>query len=293
MNHIFIVNPISGNGNYKSVIEWVHDYFNNHPTETYKVILTDAPGHAKEIASRYGDNDILYAVGGDGTAHEVLNGMNLSSQLAIIPSGTGNDFYRNVSKDKDLKNVLIATINGSTKTIDLGVVGDELFLNVVNLGIDARINKRVNESRNNWFPRKMAYIVYALVEVFQKYAQPIEVEVEGQIIKSNALLASFMNGKWYGGGFKSGPFADLEDGLLEMSIVDDMPLWKILTVLPKYFKGTHTDLDVVNYRRITKATIRSSQPIVVGVDGEVFEDYSISVDIKPKALTLRVPIEHI
>lgn len=290
MKHIFIVNPISGNGNYKDVISWVEKYFTKHK-ESYEIHITQHPGHAQEIASRYGEDSILYAVGGDGTAHEVLNGMDENAQLAIIPSGTGNDFYRMISKDKDLFSILESTINGQEKRIDIGKAGDVYFLNCLNLGIDARINLRVNNSRNNLIPRKLSYAFYALLEVLKKYAQKIVVEYDGTKVVSNALLASFMNGKWYGGGFMSGPYAKLDDGFLEMSLVEDMPRWKIFLVLPKYFLGKHTHLDVVNYKRVSHVKVSSEDLIVMGVDGEVFDGYSIDIAIMPSARKLRVPFE--
>lgn len=288
MNHVFIVNPISGNGNYKNVIEWIEEYFEKS-NETYEILITESVGHAKTLASNYNKNDILYAVGGDGTAHEILNGMSFESQLAVIPSGTGNDFYRMISNSRDLKAMLIATIEGNTTKVDVGLASGIRFLNCLNLGIDARVNKRVNESRNNIFPRKLAYMVYAVVEILQKYAQPITIKTDKETIQTNALLASFMNGKWYGGGFMSGPKADLKDGLLEMSVVSDMPLLKIFSVLPKYFKGTHLNLNVVNYKQIDHAHVSSTSSIVVGLDGEVFESSAMEVSVLPGVLTLRVP----
>ncbi len=290
VKNIFIVNPISGNGNYKEVIEWVHNHFKNNKQD-YEVHITEYPGHAKEIASRFSDDVILYAVGGDGTAHEVLNGMNLNAQLAIIPSGTGNDFYRMISKDKTISRVLESTIYGQVKTIDIGKAAGSYFLNCLNLGIDARINLRVNNARSGFIPRKLSYATYALLEVMKKYAQTIDVTIDGVTTTTNALLASFMNGKWYGGGFMSGPFADYSDGLLEMSLVTDMPRWKIFKVLPKYFLGKHTDLSVVTYKQVNKVKVSSSSLIVMGVDGEVFEDYSVDIEVLPKALNLRVPFE--
>lgn len=288
MKHIFIVNPISGSGNYRNVIEWVDAYFSNNK-DKYEIHVTQYPGHAKEIASLYDKNTVLYAVGGDGTAHEVLNGMNSEAQLAIIPSGTGNDFYRMISKNKDLKAVLEETIKGTSQKIDIGKTGDTLFLNCLNLGIDARINLNVNNARKSIIPRKLSYAIHALIEVLRKYAQKIEVDYDGTVVITNALLASFMNGKWYGGGFMSGPFAELSDGLLEMSLVEDMPRWKIFTVLPKYFLGKHTDLAVVTYKRVRKVSVKSSELIVMGVDGEVFEGYSVDIEILPSALNLRIP----
>lgn len=288
MKHIFIVNPISGNGNYRDVIDWVVELFSK-TNDKYEIHVTKYPGHAKEIASQYDSNTVLYAVGGDGTAHEVLNGMDMNAQLAIIPSGTGNDFYRMISKNKDLRSVLEATINGETKKIDIGKTGNTYFLNCLNLGIDARINLNVNNARKSIIPRKLSYGIYALLEVLKKYAQTIEVDYDGTKVSTNALLASFMNGKWYGGGFMSGPFADLSDGYLEMSLVEDMPRWKIFTVLPKYFMGKHTDLSVVTYKRVKKVSVKSRELIVMGVDGEVFEDYSVDIEIVPSVLNLRIP----
>ena len=292
MNHVFIINPISGNGKYAKVIAWVEAYFKDS-LETYQIHITQYPGHAKTIAATYGAGDVLYAVGGDGTAHEVLNGMNFTSELAIIPAGTGNDFFRMLSKQTKLETILLQTVEGVSQCIDVGTVNSKYFLNCLNLGLDAQVNFRVNEARNGHVPRSLLYMFYALAEVFKKKVHPIRVTQGDMTFETSVLLASFMNGKWYGGGFKSAPLAKLDDGLLEMILVSDMSILKILNVLPRYFRGKHLALDVVTYRRVNKVVISSNTEIVCGVDGEVFKDFEVTIDVLAHALTLRRPAEQI
>lgn len=292
MKHIFIINPTSGIGKYKNVEKWLHQNFSSRDDD-FEIHYTDYPGHAKLIASRYGKNHILYSVGGDGTAHEVLNGMNLDSELAIIPVGTGNDFYRMLPEsDATIEEILENTINGETRHVDIGEANGHRFLNCLNFGVDSEVNKSVNAVRHPMFPRKIIYMHFAIVKLLQKKPINVTVEFDGNRIRKKVLLTSIMNGKWYGGGFKSAPEASIDDGYLDMCIVEDIPLRKIPRLMPKYYKGTHLDLDPITFKKIKKVRITADQEFALGLDGEVLETSQVDVGVLEHALKLRTPVEH-
>ena len=279
MKHVFIVNPTSGKGDYRRVEEWVNNFFKNRDEE-YEIIRTDYPGHATEIAGQYGVDTILYSVGGDGTAHEVLNGMNLEDTvLAIVPVGTGNDFWRMYHIKEPLETILERTMNGTEKQIDIGYSAGRYFLNCLNVGVDAEVNRRVNSSRSKLIPRTFIYMIYAVIELIRKKTFVLEYSFNGEVHSYKTLLASFMNGKWYGGGFKSAPNASFDDGLLDITIVEDVPLRRIPKLLPKYYKGTHLDEDVVNLYRTDKITVKAPRKVAVGLDGEVLELDTFTVEV--------------
>ncbi|QIK69385.1 diacylglycerol kinase family lipid kinase [Erysipelothrix sp. HDW6C] len=289
MKHVFIINPISGLGKYKDAQAWVEDYFAALEDEV-EIRFSEYAGHAKEIASEYHGDVVLYAVGGDGTAHEVLNGMDLDVQLAIIPVGTGNDFWRMIGADKkDLKKVLKDTVHGVVRNIDVGEANGHRFLNSLNVGLDSEVNKHVNAVRSTLFPRTMIYGYYAIVELLKRKKTNIEVTVDGVTTAYETILTSIMNGKWYGGGFKSAPLAEFDDGLLEVTIVDSLPLYRIPRIFPMYFQGKHLGLDVVHHSKLKALTIKSPIPLAVGFDGEVYEYDTIDIRILEGQLKLRLP----
>lgn len=288
MRHIFIVNPTSGVGRYQEVIDIVEEYFKDHP-DKYEIHFTEYEGHALELSRSFVGDVIVYSVGGDGTAHEILNGLQQGVSMAVIPVGTGNDFWRMVEFDGSLQEIVCGTIEGKTIEIDYGTANGNRFLNCANIGIDAEVNKFVNDFRYDWFPRNLVYIFAAIIEIFRYKPVKIKIKMDDYEEEHKVILTSFMNGKWYGGGFKSAPKAELDDGLLDVCLVENIPLRKIPALMPKYYKGEHLDLDPVTYHRVDEVVIESDRVIPLGCDGEIFKYDTITIRIEKKALPLRIP----
>lgn len=286
--HVFIINPTSGVGRYRDVLSWIEEYF-YESDETYEIRQTEYEKHASEIAREYHGDVILYSVGGDGTAHEILNGINPEVEMAVIPVGTGNDFWRMVNFEGDLREILFETIEGKVCEIDIGLANGHRFLNCANIGIDAEVNKFVNNIRHPMFPRKIIYIYAALRELLRYKPTQIEVEIDGVKKSYNIILSSFMNGKWYGGGFMSAPKARLNDKKIDMCLVEDMPKRKILPIISKYYKGEHLDIPEVTYLQVPELNLKSNRKIPLGCDGEVFEFDEIKIGLDPEVLKFRIP----
>ena len=287
MKHIFIVNPKSGNGQYKRIIEQINSYFENE--DDFEIIMTEYPGHAVEIASRFNDQHRLYAVGGDGTAHEVLNGLNDGVALGLIPAGSGNDFLRIYEPKIDTKTIIDDLIHGDIKKIDYVQFNNKRQLNCANVGLDAFINQAVNKSNIRFVPRKFLYLLYAIKELVSKKTIFIDVIIDGVVETHEVLLATFMNGQYYGGGFRSAPHADVTDGLLDVTLISNVSRLGILRLLPVYFQGKHMHLDIVKSYQVSEVQVSSKHPILVGCDGELemLKDFKLSVH--PQAVKLIVP----
>lgn len=286
--HVFIINPTSGKGKYRDILFLIEENFYGSELNV-EIRKTEYPGHATEIAKEYDGNFVLYSVGGDGTAHEILNGINPSVEMAIIPVGTGNDFWRMVDFSGSLKDILYETVQGEVTEIDFGLMNGHRFLNTVAVGFDAQVNKVVNSTPKHILPKNLVYIVTALKELARYKAMEIELELDGEKSNHNILLSSFMNGKWYGGGVKTAPKARVSDRLLDVCIVEDMSLFKILRAIPKYIKGTHLDLDEVSYKQVSNIKIKSKEKITVASDGELFEYKNVEIKLDPNRLKLRLP----
>lgn len=287
MKHVFIVNPTSGKGNYKVLVDWVE---NNLDKDSYELVYTNYVGHAKDIAESYGPDVILYAVGGDGTAHEVLNGMDQNATLSIIPTGTGNDFYKMIGDKNDLVSMIEKTaLHGITRKVDVGKVNGNLFLNCTNIGVDADVNLRANKMRMKYIPREFVYLISALREVFTIKPYDIEIKENGEFKKNPIALMSVMNGMFYGNGFKSAPEAKIDDGLLDLCLVDPVTTSRAFVLLPKYNQGKHLKLKEVTYKKIEKLEIMSEQPLVVACDGEIFETNHLQIEVVKHYLNLRTP----
>ena len=292
MKHIFIINPTSGHGSARSAIPFIDEICTSKKLN-YEKILTEYPGHASEIASSFSikDNVCLYTVGGDGTAYEILNGINDKVCMAIIPCGTGNDFYRMVaSQSKSIRQRILDTIEGKIVDIDYGVSNRSRFLNCTTIGFDAEINHMVtNTLKKTILPSSLMYPVAVATSIFKPSCQRIKIEIDGIPMEREVLLLAIMNGRYYGGGFTPTPQAEIQDGLFDICIVEPMKRTKILNLLPKYMKGTHTHLKEVTMLRGRHIVLSAEKQMVIQSDGEDFQDQRITFDLMKKGMRFKVP----
>ena len=286
--HVFIINPTSGDGKYREVLKLIEENFLDSPLN-FETRTTEYVQHATEIAQEYSGDVVLYSVGGDGTAHEILNGIQPGVEMAVIPVGTGNDFWRMVNFEGSLKDILYETIQGQTIEIDIGLTNGRRFLNMASIGFDAQINKRVNDENKRFIPRQLVYLITAVRELTHYKASEIEIELDGEKADYKILLSSFMNGKWYGGGFMSAPHASLTDRKLDVCLVEDMPVLKILKMIPRYMKGKHLDLEEVTYKQVSNIKLKSDKEILISSDGELFTFKEIEIKLDSERLKLRLP----
>lgn len=287
MKHIFIVNPTSGNGQYLDIIEQIKTVFSKR--DDYEIILTEYPGHAEIIAAQYDHHNRIYAVGGDGTANEVLNGLQDGVSLGLIPAGSGNDFLRNMLPKLDLKTIITDLLDGDISQIDYALFNGRKQLNSATAGFDAEVNHNVNLSKIQFLPRKSLYALFALKGLFFKKTVKITINHDGQRKTFDVLLASIMNGKFYGGGFKAAPNANLQDGLLDVTLIENVSRLRILYLFPVYYKGKHLGIDVVTNFQTSRVTVESDHPIRVGCDGELSELKEFTIEVVPSGLSLIVP----
>lgn len=285
MKHIFIVNPTSGNGDYRRIVKWLNE---NLDPSIYEVHYTEYAGHATEIASRYKEGVYLYSVGGDGTAFEVLNGLNLEVPLSLIPAGTGNDFFKMFKFDGSLEELVKKSIeNQNIIKVDFGEVNGKRFMNCSNIGVDADVNAYANNIRPKHISRKFVYAYSAIVKIFTMKPTKLNIIADGETINKDITLFSIMNGRWYGNGFKSAPNALVDDGLFDVCMVDALSIPRALFLVAKYFKGTHLGLKEVDLKHLKRLTISSDKPITYGCDGEIFTDDVLEYQIHENALKLR------
>ncbi len=293
MKHVFICNPFAGSGNAEELIPVIEDYFKSHPEEVYEIRRTEYPKHATEIAKEYKKEDdvCLYAIGGDGTAFEVLNGIRDGVRMAVIPNGTGNDYYRMIGDNtKPVKEILIETIEGKNVQVDYGIANERKYLNASSMGIDADINERANYLGKKYpIPKSLVYIVAAVQKVFKPQPHLYTVEFNGQTLKQKALLVAVMVGGYYGGGFYPTPMADIQDGMFDVLIADDMKVSRIFNLLPKYMKGKHVGLKEVRFYQTDRLTLISDTPVLYGCDGEPVLETKIEYRLVKGGLALRVP----
>ncbi len=277
VKHLFIVNPVAGNGIALRMTNTIHKLFNElklkYQDISYEIVYTKEEGHATEIARRYssmGDYRI-YAVGGDGTLNEVLNGMmGSNSSLGCIPGGSGNDFIKSLVSKFDRRRILMNTVLGTEEEMDVASVDGRYFINIASMGFDASVVNNVEKFKNRkYLPNKFAYLVSVLDTAKDFKNLNLRMIIDQQEINTEAFMVAIANGKYYGGGIKIAPEADLHDGLLDVLLVRDINRAKIMKFLPKVVPGKHMDLDEVTLMRAKTIDLYADEPVYINIDGEL------------------------
>ena len=270
---------------------------------------------AKEYAGRFGSEVVVFACGGDGTANEIANVLAFSdTPMGLIPMGTGNDFVRSFLPESLRKNQaeLIRRLDSIVfRDVDLFEVETyassdasepemkRLAMNIVSFGLDNAIQqsakKMVAATKKLPWLRKHTYnlatvlcvikgwdysMVYSLVDADSGG------KIEGEV---DFILSAICNGSFYGGGFCPAPSAELDDGVLNVCLVEDMPLRKVIPMVGKYKRGVHLPHPNIRDFRVTSGVLRpvgKMQAMVGNYDGENFSGYEVRFEIRPKALKL-------
>jgi YegS/Rv2252/BmrU family lipid kinase len=266
----------------------------------FELVATHARGGATELAWQGIERGCgqVVAVGGDGTINEVVNGiigaeaaLGRRAQLGVIPIGTGSDFIKSLDgvEANDLSGGIRRIVAGATRPIDLGRVevddGDtRLFINAVGMGLDAQV---AAESLKLTRLKGMAVYLVAIIRALANYrAHPMTVEYDGQRLQRRLLFASIANGRCQGAGFWLTPNALVDDGLLDLCLVDNMRLDQIIRSIPRLMEGTHTTLKQVTMGRAGHVRVTCAAPVPVATDGEVIATAArgITIAIMPAAL---------
>ena len=292
MKHLFIINPMAGKGNSLKLIPKIEQVL-LYLKEEYKIEITKWPGHAIELVKAYVQEEDyrVYAVGGDGTLNEVLNGIvGSNSSLGVIPSGSGNDYIKSITKHQG-KDILYRTIVGKEKLIDIGKINDRYFLNVASSGIDAQI--AFNAQRLKKLPvinGFTAYFLSIIYTIFKYNNELINIEIDDYKFKEITVLVAFGKGSSYGGGMEVLPGAIIDDGYLDVCYIKGMSKLKILTLFPTLIKGKHGAItDYVSFFKCKTAKVFCDEEMPINIDGEIIMRKEVIFSILPKKIKFIIP----
>ncbi|GCE02879.1 diacylglycerol/lipid kinase family protein [Dictyobacter aurantiacus] len=294
---LVILNPAANRGNmkvYRGLLQRHRDQQRIDYSETRR------PGEAKDLAQQAAmANREVIVVGGDGTVHEVVNGLLTAGRrvpLGIVAAGSGNDFACNTLKlPRQPEAAIERALNGRLTDVDAGRVNDTYFANGFSIGMDAEIGALTNRMKN--IPLMSGaglYYVAALRQLIFGFNRcpwltfRLDDGIVEQTTEKRYVLIAVTNGPAYGAGFQINPRADYTDGLLDVCIVDYTPLWRVLQIFPGVKQGKHVNEPEVTFYRARSIHIESKRPVTLQADGE---DASVTVAdavILPGALWIRL-----
>ena len=227
----------------------------------------------------------LVAVGGDGLIHTLLPLLNsYMLPFTVLPSGTGNDFAREIGNNK-LSNIeIVKKISSTPRPIDSLVIEGENGLfracQVASLGFDAIVNERANSLKR--IKGKIKYVFATIAELPLFKPITFHVEIDGVDFSGESMLIAVANGSCYGGGMKICPDAKIDDGLLDLLILSKVNIPVLLRVFPRVYRGTHISHPAIKLARGKK--VRIEAPTKAYADGEFVSRLPIEISIDPHSL---------
>lgn len=243
------------------------------------------PTHATKLAREAGEDGfgMVIAMGGDGTIHEVINGlMQIPAErrpiLGVVPVGSGNDFAHAMRVPKEADRALSLALNGEPNSIDLGLMTDEhgrreYFDNTLGIGFDAVVT-----IRSHRLPILRGFLMYftAVLQTILLNHVPARVHFESEMEKweDQVLMTTLCNGGREGGGFMLSPDSKMTDGVLEYLTVQKVSRAMMFRLVPEFMNGTHRrftkQIRMGSFRRLTMS---SDRPLYVHADGEIFTSF--------------------
>lgn len=311
MKYIFVVNPIAGNDDKHKVFSRIKSTF-RYLNDEMIVEETKCSGDAKDISKRYSDkygkDCVIVSCGGDGTVHEIANGIaGTDTPMMILPLGTGNDFAKKIygTKKINVENVIKAfgfyngKIQYDVKPIDLINYNGEKCINVMSYGLDTKV-ETIGRKIAEKVPRlgHQAYNIAVFPVMMQSLKYKINVDIncidkDGKAYKLQGepmdyTLFAICNASYYGGGFCPAPDSILDDGLLDYALCRPVNVAQALPLIPKYSQGKVDDIKYIETGYITGGRIWSADggKLLGNCDGENFDYTEVNFKVEPKALKL-------
>lgn len=293
MRALVVINPISGPARQRpvdagralavSVLEragW-----------TVEVAVTAAAGDAHRLAQAAcgGGVDLVVAWGGDGTINEVASALAFTPvALGIVPGGSGNGLARELGIPRDPARALGVSADGRRRVIDAGEVDGRLFFNAAGIGLDAAIAARMAlPGAQRGFS---GYVRLALHDGLRYRARHYVVTHDGHAVRHHALFMAFANSRQYGNDAHIAPRARLDDGLLDLVVVENQPVWRLLAQTRALFRGTLQPGPRLRMTTFADLTVAGAEPLAYHVDGEPgLGGGQVVITARPRALIVVCP----
>jgi YegS/Rv2252/BmrU family lipid kinase len=283
-----IVNPHSAGGKTLKLLPRVERVLDERRVE-FRVQRTKALEHGVEqalLAVEAGEVPVV--ISGDGLLGAIGGAMAGSeTPLGIIPGGRGNDLARVLGIPDEPERAVEVILAGQSRRIDVGEANGERFLGIVSVGFDSEANELANETK--LLRGSLVYAYAALRTLISWKPARFTIAVDSERIRLSGYSISVANSSCFGGGMYVAPDALLDDGEFDVVSVGEVGKLRFVGNLPKVFKGTHVEQDVVKVFRAKHLELSASRPFPVYADGEHLTDLPASLRVLPRALSVLVP----
>ncbi len=300
---LVVLNPVAGNGAAGKVYQQVEAALRAGGL-VFDEARTSGPRDATTIAeeAKHNGYQTIIAVGGDGLAHEVANGMLRASKgepvetFGLIPIGSGNDFAKMIPLAPDWREGVRRVLAGRSRWFDVGRVtggkvapgfheGAQYFINGLDAGFGALVAMHVHDVP--FLHGTAMYLVGILKTLANYYVPRVKIERDnGETLEQTSIMVIASNGRCFGGGFWVTPKAEVDDGLLDVIVADGLGRIGILSLLPKVMQGKHLDDKRIKFFQAKRLIVESPDPLAVETDGEIpyLHAHRLEIDVLPKRL---------
>ena len=277
MKILVIYNPQAGGGRARKLLPLITNGLETTGIDA-DILLTESSGHGIELAanadlSKY---DALVASGGDGTLFEMLNGYfqnkgKKKPPIGLIPNGTGNAFMKDLGLVKsDWQKAIDIIKKNQPKALDIGRFECEgisrYFINIVGMGFVSSVAQAAESFK--WMGNT-AYTFATLIKMINLKAQKLEMEVDGELLHREGVFVEVANSRCTGTSFVMAPKAKLDDGLLDVVLLNKISRIKLLRVFTSIYDGTHINYPEVEYFQAKKIKVIEQHPEALIPDGEI------------------------
>ena len=289
-----IVNPHGGLKNGFGILEQVKPIFENNKIEL-KILETERTEHALDYAYEldYNGYDGLCAIGGDGTMHEIINGMlkrpdKRQLPIGLITGGTGNSFMHDLNCLDPVK-AAKRIVSGRLRDIDVAEINNNgnirYSFNIVGWGMPTDITILAEKFR--WLGGQR-YNVASIIEVLKNKQRLAKVIIEGSIVIGDFVFVLGCNTIHTGKGMKMAPLAQINDGMIDLIIARKASRIKLLRLFPKLFSGKHIADPIVEYRHVREFSVVPLEDGTLNIDGEILGSTPLHVTIIHNAVSVLV-----
>lgn len=267
-----------------------------------EIFETQNEYHATELATKATANefDVILSAGGDGTLHQIINGI-LGSQnntrlptLGIIPLGTGNDFARTCGIKPDVNQLIQFLEKNKAEPIDIGLVNcvDEngkavarYFINACSLGMGPEVVKRLKKSDRSLGP-SLTYFKAIAATFLSHKPQEVFAKSDSLEWKGKARVLAVANGKSFGSALYIAPDANTQDRQFNIFVAGDLPLWKFLLYLQTIKSGKKLDDPKITYGKLSALELTAPEPCAIEAEGEAIGFLPARISLLPSLINI-------
>jgi len=284
---ILIYNPIAGDASFKFKLDQVIEAFQKKGCIIIPLrVSNELESEDFVMLAREIPVDGIIVSGGDGTIHEVINKMlvqGIDLPVGIIPSGTSNDFAAYLQLDKNIDACVDIITEGKSKIVDVGKVNDEYFFNVASAGLMTSVAHNADSMLKNTLG-KIAYYLKGLGELPNFKALKMRIVADQQVIEEEIFLFLVMNSGTVGGFPNLVPHARIDDGKLDLLIVNKCNLPELMSLFISFLKGIHCNSKYVTCLQAENIQIECLEEVESDLDGELGPKLPLTIKIIPNKI---------